>query len=112
VHRTITQLLPNGRTVRYALAPTRDGDVYWRQDTFASAEDPVQPLRWISHQGPLTIEAVPQCQEAIRAWTQAEIDDSFAAADLDEVAQQRRTTAYVRLQDQLRASHGGDVGAA
>jgi hypothetical protein len=59
----------NGRTVRWALAATRGGDVYWRQDAFAPADDPIQPLRWISHQGPLTvaavIEAVPHCQETI-----------------------------------------------
>jgi hypothetical protein len=106
MHRTITELLPNGRTVRWALTATRGGDVYWRQDAFAPADDPIQPLRWISHQGPLTvaavIEAVPHCQETIRAWTQAEIDDCFAAAELDELAQQRRTTAHVRLREQLR----------
>jgi ABC-type transport system involved in cytochrome c biogenesis ATPase subunit len=115
-HRTITQLLANGRTVRYALAASSDGDVYWRQDTFASAEDPVQPLRWLSHRGPLTvsavIEALPHCQETIRAWTQSEIDDAFAAADLDEIAQQRRTTAQRRLHDELRAAHAGDASVA
>jgi hypothetical protein len=107
VQRTITQLLANGRTVRYTLAPASDGDVYWRQDTFAPADHPIQPLRWLSHQGPLTVAAVvaavPQCREAIRAWTQAEVDDALAATDLDETARRRRAAAVTRLREQLDA---------
>lgn len=107
VQRTITQLLANGHTVRYTLAPASDGDVFWRQDTFAPADHPTQPQRWLSHQGPLTIAAVvaavPQCREAIRAWTQAEVDDALAATDLDETARRRRAAAVTRLREQLDA---------
>lgn len=114
--RTITQLLENGRTVRYALASNGNGDVYWRQDTFAAADDVVQPLRWLSHAGPLTVDAVlaaiPQCDRAIRAWTQAEIDDEFAAADLDASGRERRERALIRLRDELAASDDDEQVAA
>ena len=115
-HRTITQLLANGRTVRYSLSPTSDGDVYWRQDTFAAADDLVRPLQWIGHQGPLgvaaVIEAVPICRETVRAWTRAEIDDAFAGADLDDVARQRRAAALTRLRAQLADSLSEGASAA
>ena len=106
--RTITQLLTDGRTVRYALAATSDGDVYWRQDTFAAADDLIQPLRWLSHEAPLTVAAVvaavPKCEDTIRAWTRAEIEDAFAGADLDALGRERRARAIVRLREQLRAA--------
>ena len=65
-HRTISLRRADGTTVRYALARLNSGDVFWRADTFEDSSDHLEPMRWLSHEGRLTVEqviaAAPACE--------------------------------------------------
>ncbi len=102
-HRTISQMQVDGTTVRYALARLGSGDVYWRADTFAPADNPIEPMRWMSHLGQLTVAdvifAAPACEQTVRGWTRAEIE--AGTADADWLTEDRRIAALERLGGEL-----------
>jgi hypothetical protein len=108
-HRTISQAQPDRKMIRYALSRASNGDVYWRADTFADPEDPTLPLRWLSHEGRMTvgevIAAAPSYEKVIRTWTGAEV--AAGAADADWQVEQRRARALDQLRAELTAARIG-----
>ena len=103
-HRTISLLLDNGETARFALLRRPNGDVYWSLDTFTRAA-PAEPLEWNGHIGRLTVDDVvrrlPRCQTDIVRWTSEEIDEGWDLIDLDIFARDGRRRALARLCDEL-----------
>lgn len=102
-HRTISQTQVDGTLVRYALARLGSGDVYWRADTFAASDDPVEPMRWMTHLRQMTvadvIAAAPSCAPTVLGWTRAEIE--VGTADADWLTEDRRLAALDRLSGEL-----------
>jgi hypothetical protein len=96
--RTISVLLESGETERYALAQTREGDLFWRQDTFAGAA-------WVGHGGRLTVgdvvARVPSCARHVVAWTRAEIELGADLPDADVFVRAIRRDALARLTREL-----------
>jgi hypothetical protein len=103
-NRTISLLLDNGDTARFALLRKRSGDVYWSLDMFKRAA-PAEPLEWSAHLGRLTvadtIRRLPECERDIVRWTQQEIEDGPELADLDIFARDARRRALERLASEL-----------
>lgn len=103
-HRTISLLLDNGETARFALLQKPSGDVYWSLDMFTRAA-PAAPLEWTGHVGRLTADDVvrrlPACETEIIRWTLAEVEDGADIADLDIFARDERRRALERLRAEL-----------
>jgi hypothetical protein len=101
-HRTISLLLSNGETARFALLRKPNGDVYWSLDMFTRAA-PAEPLEWNGHIGRLTVDEVvrrlPACATDIIRWTTEEIDEGVD--DFDIFAADVRRRALQRLADEL-----------
>ena len=99
--RSISVLLESGETERYALAQSRDGDVYWRQDTFAASA-------WVGHGGRLTVgqvlARVPGCERQVVAWTREEIELGPDLPDADMFVRAIRADALKRLARELDAA--------
>ena len=110
-HRTISLLLENGDTARFALVRRPNGDVHWSLDTF-TREHPGDPLQWAGHGGRLTVgqvlTALPGCRRDVLRWTTEEIEDGPDAIDVDIFARDARRRALERLAAELRA---GDLAA-
>jgi hypothetical protein len=96
--RTISVLLESGETERFALAQSRLGDVFWRQDTFAGDA-------WLAHGGRRTVAEVvaqlPSCRALVRDWTQAEIELGSDLPDADVFVRHERAEALRRLDREL-----------
>ena len=103
-HRTISLLLDNGETARFALLRKPSGDVYWSLDMFTRAA-PAEPLEWNGHIGRLTVDDVvrrlPACATEIVRWTTDEIEDGWDLPDLDIFARDSRRRALDRLRIEL-----------
>ena len=103
-HRTISLLLDNGDTARFALLRKPNGDVYWSLDLFTRAA-PAEPLEWNGHIGRLTADEVarrlPRCEDDIVRWTMDEIEDGDDVGDLDIFARDVRRRALERLRAEL-----------
>ena len=103
-HRTISLLLDNGDTARFALLRKSNGDVYWSLDMFTRAA-PAEPLEWNGHIGRLTVDEVvrrlPACANEIVRWTNEEIEDGWDLVDLDIFARDARRRALERLRTEL-----------
>jgi hypothetical protein len=99
--RAISVLLESGQTVRYALAQSREGDVFWRQDTFAAGT-------WVGHGGRLSVgevlARVPSCERQVVAWTREEIELGTALPDADMFVRAIRADALKRLERELDAA--------
>jgi len=107
-HRTISLLLDNGETARFALLRKPNGDVYWSLDMFTRAA-PAEPLEWTGHIGRLTVDDVvrrlPACENDIVRWTLDEIEDGADVGDLDIFARDARARALERLRAELGRIH-------
>lgn len=107
-HRTISLLLDNGETARFALLRKTNGDVYWSLDMFTRAAV-AEPLEWSGHIGRLTVDEVvrrlPACEEDIVRWTMDEIEDGPDVGDLDIFARDARGRALDRLRAELGRIH-------
>ena len=103
-HRTISLLLDNGDTARFALLRKPNGDVYWSLDMFTRAA-PAEPLEWNGHIGRLTADEVvrrlPACAAEIVRWTAEEIEDGWELVELDIFARDARRRALERLGAEL-----------
>jgi hypothetical protein len=103
-HRTISLLLDNGETARFALLRKPNGDVYWSLDMFTRAAA-AEPLEWTGHIGRLSVDEVarrlPTCQDDIVRWTVEEIEDGPEIGDLDIFARDARGRALERLRAEL-----------
>jgi hypothetical protein len=103
-HRTISLLLDNGETARFALLRKPNGDVYWSLDMFTRAAA-AEPLEWNGHIGRLTVDEVvrrlPRCETDIVRWTLDEIEDGADVVDLDIFARDARHRALERLRAEL-----------
>ena len=103
-HRTISLLLDNGDTARFALLRKANGDVYWSLDMFTRAA-PAEPLEWNGHIGRLEVAEVvrrlPDCARDIVRWTTEEIEDGHDLFDLDIFARDARRRALERLAAEL-----------
>ncbi len=102
-HRTISLLLSNGETARFALMRKPNGDVFWSLDMFTRAT-PAEPLQWSGHIGRLTVGEVvrrlPACEADIVRWTVEEIEDG-TVAELDIFVADTRGRALERLAAEL-----------
>ena len=108
-HRTISLLLDNGETARFALLRKPNGDVYWSLDLFTRAA-PAEPLEWNGHIGRLTADEVvrrlPACATEVVRWTTDEIEDGWDLPDLDIFSRDVRRRALDRLRLEVaRVSH-------
>lgn len=107
-HRTISLLLDNGDTARFALLRKPSGDVYWSLDMFTRAAA-AEPLEWAGHIGRLTVDEVvrrmPSCEDDIVRWTVDEIEDGTDVGDLDIFARDARGRALERLRAELGRIH-------
>lgn len=107
-HRTISLLLDNGETARFALMRRSNGDVYWSLDMFIRAAA-AEPLEWNGHIGRLTVDEVvrrmPSCEDDIVRWTVDEIEDGTDVGDLDIFARDARGRALERLRAELGRIH-------
>jgi hypothetical protein len=107
-HRTISLLLDNGETARFALLRKPGGDVYWSLDLFTRAA-PTEPLEWAGHIGRLTVDEVvrrmPACEDQIIRWTLDELEDGPDGFDLDIFARDARGRALERLRAELGRVH-------
>ncbi len=103
-HRTISLLLDNGQTARFALLRKPNGDVYWSLDMFSRAA-PAEPLEWSGHIARLTADEVarrlPRCAADVIRWTSEEIDDGWDLVELDIFARDVRRRALERLTAEL-----------
>ena len=103
-HRTISLLLDNGKTARFALMRMPNGDVYWSLDLFTRAA-PAEPAQWNAHIGRLTVAEVvrrlPHCERDIVRWTTDEIEDGAESFELDIFARDVRRRALDRLGAEL-----------
>jgi hypothetical protein len=107
-HRTISLLLDNGETARFALLRKPNGDVYWSLDMFTRAAA-AEPLEWSGHIGRLTVDEVvrrlPACENEVIRWTADELEDGPDIADLDIFARDARGRALERLRAELGRVH-------
>ena len=103
-HRTISLLLDNGQTARFALLRKPNGDVFWSLDMFTRAA-PAEPLQWSGHIGRLTVAEVvrrlPACEADVLRWTAEEIEDGVEGFALDIFAADVRRRALERLAAEL-----------
>jgi hypothetical protein len=103
-HRTISLLLDNGETARFALLRKPNGDVFWSLDMFRRAA-PAEPLEWSGHIGRLATDEVvrrlPDCADHVIRWTDEEIEDGMDSLDLDVFAADVRRRALERLAAEL-----------
>ena len=108
VHRSISVLYDTGDTIRYALAQSPDGEVFWREDTFGPDADGVAGKVWLSHGGRLSVAdvcaRVPQCSRDVMRWTQLEIEAGPDLPDGDVFTRMIRADALARLRDELDAA--------
>lgn len=104
--RSISLLLANGETLRYALVSRPNGDVHWVVDRF-TCENVGEPLQWAAHHGRLTVGDVvthlPHCARDIIRWTREEIESGPDADGGDIFARDTRRRALDRLAVELRA---------
>ena len=108
LQRTIGVLLATGETERYALAQTREGDVFWRQDWFAADAGAPSGEAWVGHGGRLTVaevvERVPDCARQVRDWTREEIELGADLPGADVFVRAIRADALRRLERELAAA--------
>jgi hypothetical protein len=103
--RTISVLLESGEIERVALHETRDGDLYWRRDTYAGIQT---GAAWLAHGGRLTVgqvlALVPACAKHVIAWTEEEIETGSELPDADVFVRASRADALRRLGAELTAA--------
>jgi hypothetical protein len=103
-HRTVSLLLSNGETARFALLRKPNGDVFWSLDMFTRAA-PAEPLEWSGHIGRLAVAEVvrrlPACAADVVRWTSEEIEDGVDAVELDIFAADVRRRSLERLAAEL-----------
>jgi hypothetical protein len=106
--RAISVLLDSGKTERYALAQTREGDVFWRHDTFAADAGAPSGTAWVGHGGRLTVgqvlARVPSCERHVVRWTREEIELGVELPDADMFVRAVRSDALRRLSRELDAA--------
>ena len=103
--RTISVLMESGEIERFALHQTRDGDVYWRRDTFAADAGVPSGAVWLAHGGRLSVgqvvDLVPACANHVIAWTREEIELGPNLPDADVFVRVVRADALRRLDREL-----------
>jgi hypothetical protein len=103
--RAISVLDDSGETARYALAETRDGDVFWRLDIFDGDAGGVSAGAWLRHGGRLTVgevmASVPSCARHVATWTRHEIEMGADLPGADLFARAVRADALRRLGREL-----------
>jgi hypothetical protein len=103
-NRTISLVLDNGETARFALLRKDNGDVYWSLDLFTRAAA-TEALQWSGHIGRLTVADVvsrmPSCARDIVQWTEQELEDGHELVDLDIFSRDARRRALERLAAEL-----------
>jgi len=103
--RTISVLLESGEIERFALHQTREGDLFWRRDTYAGIQS---GSAWLAHGGRLTvgqgIAHLPACAKQVIAWTEEEIEIGTALPDADVFVRAARADALRRLGAELSAA--------
>ena len=104
--RTISLLLDNGITDRYALVRRPDGDVHWSLDSFTRT-DVGGPLQWHSHSGRVSVgdvvARVPDAMRDVLRWTREEIEDGVDVMDVDVFSRETRRRALERLAFEVEA---------
>jgi hypothetical protein len=102
--RSISVLLENGLTERYAHLRRPNGGVSWTLDQF-TREMAGGPLVWAAHGGTLTVaevlERIPGARRDVLRWTQEELDDGPDILEVDIFSRENRRRALERLAYEL-----------
>jgi hypothetical protein len=106
--RAISVLDESGETARYALAESREGDVFWRLDVFDGDAGGVSAGAWLRHGGRLTVgevmALVPSCARQVADWTRDEIELGPDLPGADVFVRAARADALRRLGRELAAA--------